>query len=101
MSGKSISERLETLVVDLQSEYLPPAKSYLSNELFYEKISPTVKWNKNNLMTEGECSKLFLRTIVEMAYREGKADGILEAEEIVADWYSGQKSAVFHPSHVK
>lgn len=58
-------------------------KQYLSNEFFYEKLFNQIHWDKNNMMTEGEVSKLALRAMIEMAYREGKIDGLERASEII------------------
>lgn len=35
------------------------------------------------MTTEGEISKLALRAMIEMAYREGKIDGLERATEII------------------
>lgn len=58
-------------------------KQYMSNEFFYEKLFNQIHWDKNGMMTEGEVSKLALRAMIEMAYREGKIDGLERASEII------------------
>ena len=59
------------------------SKSFLSNEFFYEKIYDTIHWDEKKLMTHGNVTKLFIRTIIEAAYREGKIDGLERASEII------------------
>lgn len=59
-------------------------KQYMSNEFFYEKIFNLIHWDKNHMMTEGEVSKIALRAMIEMAYKEGKIDGLERASEIIA-----------------
>lgn len=80
----TIIELLEKERLSLESGGDPiNSKAFLSNEFFYEKLFNQIHWDKNNMMTEGEVSKLFLRTIIEAAYREGKIDGLDRASEII------------------
>jgi len=59
------------------------SKSFLSNEFFYEKINNTIHWDEKKMVTQGDVSKLFIRTIIEAAYRAGKIDGLDRASEIM------------------
>lgn len=79
----SIIETIEKERLELAKSADCDTKQYLSNEFFYEKLFNQIHWDKNNMMTEGEVSKLALRAMIEMAYREGKIDGLERASEII------------------
>ena len=79
----SIIELIEKERLELAKSADCDTKQYLSNEFFYEKLFNQIHWDKNNMMTEGEVSKLALRAMIEMAYREGKIDGLERASEII------------------
>lgn len=79
----SIIETIERERLALAESADCDTKQYLSNEFFYEKLFNQIHWDKNNMMTEGEVSKLALRAMIEMAYREGKIDGLERASEII------------------
>ena len=79
----SIIETIERERLNLAESADCDTKQYLSNEFFYEKLFNQIHWDKNNMMTEGEVSKLALRAMIEMAYREGKIDGLERASEII------------------
>lgn len=79
----SIIEIIERERLNLAESADCDTKQYLSNEFFYEKLFNQIHWDKNNMMTEGEVSKLALRAMIEMAYREGKIDGLERASEII------------------
>lgn len=79
----SIIEIIEKERLELAESTIYDTKQYMSNEFFYEKLFNLIHWDKNNMMTEGEVSKLALRTFIEMAYREGKIDGLERASEII------------------
>lgn len=79
----SIIEIIEKERLELAESTNCDTKQYMSNEFFYEKLFNLIHWDKNNMMTEGEVSKLALRTFIEMAYREGKIDGLERASEII------------------
>lgn len=79
----SIIETIERERLKLAESTICDTKQYMSNEFFYEKLFNLIHWDKNNMMTEGEVSKLALRTFIEMAYREGKIDGLERASEII------------------
>lgn len=77
-------ELLERERLSLESGGDPiDSKSFLSNEFFYENVYDKVHWDEHKMTTKGEVSKLFLRTIIEAAYREGKIDGLDRASEII------------------
>lgn len=74
----TFNEEIEKEINELKSgTALDDSKAYLSNEFYYENIHDKIKW-ASNLVTDGPVSKLAIRSIIEWAYREGKADGILE-----------------------
>lgn len=79
----SIIEIIEKEKLELAESTLCDTKQYISNELFYEKLFNLIHWDKNHMMTEGEVSKLALRSMIEMAYKEGKIDGLERASEII------------------
>jgi hypothetical protein len=79
----SIIEIIEKERLELAESTNCDTKQYMSNELFYEKIFNLIHWNKNHMMTEGEVSKIALRAMIEMAYKEGKIDGLERASEII------------------
>ena len=79
----SIIEIIERERLNLAESTDCDTKQYLSNEFFYEKLFNQIHWDKNNMTTEGEVSKLALRAMIEMAYREGKIDGLERASEII------------------
>ena len=79
----SIIELIEKERLELAKSADCDTKQYLSNEFFYEKLFNQIHWDKNNMTTEGEVSKLALRAMIEMAYREGKIDGLERASEII------------------
>ena len=64
------------------------SKHFESNEFFYEKINPSILW-ETPLATS--ISKLALRTFLEMAYAEGKKEGILDAQTKVFEWVDDQR----------
>ncbi|MBR6612843.1 MAG: hypothetical protein IKK93_11510 [Campylobacter sp.] len=79
----SIIEIIERERLNLAESADCDTKQYLSNEFFYEKLFNQIHWDKNHMVTEGEVSKLALRAMIEMAYREGKIDGLERASEII------------------
>ena len=68
-NGKIINEKER---LELAESTNCDTKQYMSNEFFYEKIFNLIHWDKNHMMTEGEVSKIALRAMIEMAYKEGK-----------------------------
>lgn len=80
----SIIEIIEKERLELAESTNCDTKQYMSNEFFYEKIFNLIHWDKNHMMTEGEVSKIALRAMIEMAYKEGKIDGLERASEIIA-----------------
>lgn len=79
----SIIEIIEKEKLELAESTNCDTKQYMSNEFFYEKIFNLIHWDKNHMMTEGEVSKIALKAMIEMAYKEGKIDGLERASEII------------------
>lgn len=89
------AREVDRMLNDLEFEKIDPADTtkFLSNEVYYEEISPSIKWEKNDIAT---CSKLFIRTIVEMAYRRGKKDGINTTSSMAFDYHFKKSNLTPH-----
>ena len=74
----------EELLLKAENKNSPEGSKYFeSNEFFYEKINPNISW-QTPLSTS--ISKLALRVFIEMAYAEGKKEGIMDAQTKVIEW---------------
>ena len=81
---------IDKILDELEFEKIDPLDTtkYLSNEVYYEEIAPSIKWENSEVAT---CSKLFIRTIIEMAYRRGKKDGINTVSTLALEYHSKEE----------
>lgn len=81
---------IDKILDELEFEKIDPLDTtkYLSNEVYYEEIAPSIKWENSEVAT---CSKLFIRTIIEMAYRRGKKDGINTVSSLALEYHSKEE----------
>lgn len=81
---------IDKMLDELEFEKIDPLDTtkYLSNEVYYEEIAPSIKWENSEVAT---CSKLFIRTIIEMAYRRGKKDGINTVSTLALEYHSKEE----------
>lgn len=81
---------VDKILDELEFEKIDPLDTtkYLSNEVYYEEIAPSIKWENSEVAT---CSKLFIRTIIEMAYRRGKKDGINTVSTLALEYHTKEE----------
>ena len=89
---KSLIETIDNKRDSLLNFDSADTKSFISNEYFYENICDKINWNKNNTATKGDCSKLFIRTMIELAYRKAALDTIDDMCELFINYKEGQKT---------
>ena len=85
-----IIEEIEKEVVKImEGKPSDDSKLYESNEFFYENVDKKIEWENNGFSCH--ITKLALRTLLEMAYLEGKKNGLIKAQEECANQYRKSK----------
>ena len=90
-----IIEEIEKEVVKImEGKPSDDSKLYESNEFFYENVDKKIEWENNGFSCH--ITKLALRTLLEMAYLEGKKNGLIKAQEECANKYVKSTEAKDH-----
>ena len=89
----NFAETIEKEIVKImEGKPSDDSKLFESNEFFYENVDKKIEWENNG--SSCHISKLALRTLLEMAYIEGKKDGLIKAQEECANQYFNNRKEV-------
>lgn len=94
-----IIEEIEKEVVKImEGKPSDDSKLYESNEFFYENVDKKIEWENNGFSCH--ITKLALRTLLEMAYLEGKKNGLIKAQEECANQYLNNRKEAKEPHYM-